>query len=188
MNDKIIEELIRTRLSQVLINEEYKNGKFKIPIHLSFGHEGIAVAVSNTMQGQDKLILSHRNIAYNLVRCGKFRPIMEEYYLTGSGIANGRLGSMNLMQKKNGIIYSSSILANNFSVSAGAAMAEKLWQKSGVIFVVGGDGSMEEGSFYESLVMMKSLGLSVIVIIENNEWSLATHISERRTPIDLQIL
>ena len=45
---------------------------------------------------------------------------------------------------------------------------------------------MEEGSFYESLVMINSLGLPVVVIIENNEWSLGTHISERRIHIDLE--
>jgi hypothetical protein len=52
--------------------------------------------------------------------------------------------------------------------------------------VLGGDGSIEEGSFYESLLMMKSLNLSAIVLIEDNEWSLGTRISERRCPIDVR--
>ncbi len=188
MNDKIIDELLRIRLSQVLINEEYKAGKFKIPLHLSFGHEAIAVALSNTLESQDKLLLSHRNMSYNLARAGKVRPVMDEYYLSSSGLAKGRLGSMNLNNPENNIIYSSSILGNNFPVAAGVAMAAKLRGENAVAFVLGGDGSMEEGSFYESLVMMKSLALSVIVIIENNEWSLGTHVTERRTPIDLEKL
>jgi pyruvate dehydrogenase E1 component alpha subunit len=188
LSDKIINELIRIRLSQVLINEEYKAGRFKIPVHLSFGHEAIAVAVSNTLNEEDKLLLSHRNMAYNLARAGKLRPVMDEYLLNDGGLAKARLGSMNLMNREANIIYSSSILANNFSVAAGVAMADKLKNNQAVTFVLGGDGSMEEGSFYESLVMMKSLGLPVVVIIENNEWSLGTHITERRTPIDLQKL
>ena len=188
MNDKIKYELIRIRLSQVLINEEYKAGKFKIPVHLSFGHEAIAVAVSNTLESDDKLLLSHRNMAYNLAREGKVRPVLDEYLLNVNGLAKGRLGSMNLMNKEKNIIYSSSILGNNFSVAAGVAMAEKLKNNEAVTFVLGGDGSMEEGSFYESLVMMKSIGLCVIVLIENNEWSLGTHVSERRTPIDVKKL
>ena len=186
MDNKIPNELLMIRFSQVLVNEEYKAGKFKIPVHLSLGHEAIAVAVSNTLNVQDKLLLSHRNMAYNLARLGRLKPIMEEYLLSTLGMANGRLGSMNLSNKANNIIYTSSILGNNFPVAAGIAMAEKLGNSKGVTFVLGGDGSMEEGSFYESLVMMKSLGLSVVVIIENNEWSLGTHISERRTQIDLE--
>ena len=185
MNDKMIDELIRIRLSQVLINEEYKAGKFKIPVHLSFGHEAIAVALSNAMERQDKVLLSHRNMAYNLVRAGRLRTIMDEYYLNENGLARARLGSMNLSNPENNIIYSSSILGNNFPVAAGVAMAEKLKAANAVTFVLGGDGSMEEGSFYESLVMMKSLDLNVVVLIENNEWSLGTHITERRTSIDM---
>ena len=81
MKNKIIYELIRNRLSQVLINEEYKSGKFKIPIHLSFGHEAIAVAISNTLKPQDKLVLTHRNMSYNISRSNKLKPIIDEYYL-----------------------------------------------------------------------------------------------------------
>ena len=188
MDTKIIQELLFVRLSQMIINEKYKEGKFKIPVHLSFGHEAIAVALSNTLEQTDKLLLSHRNIAYNLIRSGKLRPVLDEYLLLETGLAKGRLGSMNLINKSKNIIYTSSILANNFSVAAGIAMAESLKSKPSVTFVLGGDGSMEEGSYYESLVMMKSLGLSVVVIIENNEWSLGTHISERRIPINIEKL
>ena len=186
MNNIIVRDLLRVRLSQMLINEKYKQGKFKIPIHLSFGHEAIAVALSHTLVEGDKLLLSHRNMAYNLARTSRLRQVFDEYLLLDTGLAKGRLGSMNLMNIDDNIIYSSSILANNFSVAAGVAMAETLKSNSSVTFVLGGDGSMEEGSFYESLVMIKSLGLSVVVIIENNEWSLGTHISERRINIDVE--
>lgn len=185
MKEKISYELIKLRLSQVMINEEYKKGLFKIPVHLSLGHEAIAVAISHTVNTNDKILLSHRNMAYNLAREGKLRAVLEEYHLKETGLAKGRLGSMNLMNRERNIIYSSSILGNNFSVSAGVSMAEKLKSSNNVTFVLGGDGSMEEGSFYESLVLMKSIGLSVIVVIENNEWSLGTHINERRKCIDL---
>jgi TPP-dependent pyruvate/acetoin dehydrogenase alpha subunit len=186
MNNTIVHELVRLRLSQVLINEKYKEGNFKIPVHLSLGHEAIAVAISNTLEHEDNLLLSHRNMAYNLARAGKLRPVMDEYLLHEKGLARGRLGSMNLMNSEKNIVYSSSILGNNFSVAAGVAMAEKLKGNHAATFVLGGDGSMEEGSFYESLVMMKTLNLAVVLVIENNEWSLGTHISERRIPIDLE--
>lgn len=183
-----IKEVIRIRLSQLLINEEYKSGSFKIPVHLSFGHEAIAVAVSNTLKTNDKLLLTHRNMAYNLARSSKLKPIIDEYMLNAIGLANARLGSMNLINRDANIIYSSSILGNNFSVSAGISMSDKLEDRQAVTFVLGGDGSMEEGTFYESLVMMKSLELNVVLIIENNEWSLGTHITERRSPINIKKL
>lgn len=181
----IEEQMIRIRLSQILINENYKAGKFKIPVHLEMGHEAIIVAVSNSIGLNDKLILTHRNCGYNLARLGKLRPILDEYMLKTSGLAQGRLGSMNLINPSGNIIYSSSILANGFPVATGIALADSLAKKEAVTFVLGGDGSIEEGSFYESLTMMKTLGVAVVVLIENNEWSLATKVSERRCPIHL---
>ena len=140
---KIAEDAIRIRLSQILINEDYKSGKFKIPIHLAFGHEAIAVSVSNVLREEDKLILSHRNMAYNLARIGRIRPVIDEYYLKETGLAAGKLGSMNLINPEKNIIYSSSILGNNFPVSTGIAMSEKIKNKNGVTFVLGGDGGIE---------------------------------------------
>ena len=62
---EIAKEIIRIRLEMMLVNEEYKAGKFDIPIHLAFGHEAIAVAVDSTMGSQDQMVCSHRNIHYN---------------------------------------------------------------------------------------------------------------------------
>jgi len=183
--NNIIKKIIRIRLSQMIINEEYKKNKFKIPIHLAFGHESIATAISQIMSKNDKLVLSHRNIAYNLARLGKLKPILDEYHLKFSGLANGKTGSMNLINKEKGIMYSSSVLGNNFSVATGIAMGEKM-RSGGVTIVLAGDGSIEEGSFHESLLMLKTLELSALVIVENNEWSMSTKISERRHSINLE--
>ena len=183
---QIAHKILRLRIAQMMINENYKDGQFKIPIHLAFGHETIAVAISEIMNEDDKLILTHRNIAYNLARLGHLRPIMDEYFLKSTGLDNARSGSMNLINPNDGIIYTSSILGNNFSVAVGVAMSQKIKQKNGITIVLGGDGSIEEGSFHESILMFNSLNLSGLLIIENNEWSMSTKISERRIPIDLE--
>lgn len=184
--NSLAEKIIRIRLSQMMVNENYKDGKFKVPIHLAFGHETIAVAINEIMNDEDKLILTHRNIAYNLSRLGKLRPIMDEYFLKSTGLDGGKSGSMNLINPDRGILYTSSILGNNFSVAVGIAMSLKIKQKNGIAIVLGGDGSLEEGSFHESILMFKSLNLSGLLIIENNEWSMSTKISERRIPLDLE--
>ena len=69
-------DIIKVRVAQMMVNEFYKDGKFKIPIHLAFGHETIAVAVDRIMEDEDKLLLSHRNIAYNLARAKKLKDIL----------------------------------------------------------------------------------------------------------------
>lgn len=185
---EVLRKLLRVRMAQLIVNEMYKNGAFKVPIHLALGHEAIAVAVSTALKMSDQLVLNHRNIHYNLVRGNNFRAHVDEYLLKPAGLAQGQLGSMNLVNEEKGIIYSSSILGNNLSVAAGIGMANCVKQQDNVVFVVTGDGAMEEGAFYESLVFEKSNSIPTVVIIENNEWSLATKIDERRCPIDVKQL
>ena len=171
---------------QISINQKYKEKKFKIPIHLALGHEAIATAISKVMSTKDSLILTHRNIAYNLARIDSLKPILNEYLLEKNGLMEGKLGSMNLINPNKGVLYSSSILGNNFAVAVGVSLTHDMHQSEGITIVLGGDGSIEEGSFHESLLMLKSLNLSALVIIENNEWSMSTRINERRHPINLQ--
>ncbi|MGD0854218.1 MAG: thiamine pyrophosphate-dependent enzyme [Dehalococcoidia bacterium] len=183
---KVAQEILRVRLSQLVINEKYKGGSFKVPIHLALGHEAIAVAVDSIMEDDDKLILTHRNIHYNLARTKLLKPELDEYLLKKEGVAQGQLGSMNLANEDKNIVYTSSILGNNLAVAAGVALGEKVKGTNSLVIVVTGDGAMEEGSFYENLVFLKSNGLSCLVLVENNGWSLATTIDERRCNIDIR--
>ncbi len=182
----IAEGILRLRLSQMIINEQIKNKEFKIPIHLALGHEAIAISVETIMETADQLVLPHRNLHYNLAREKSLKPIIEEFLLKETGLAKSQLGSMNLANVEKGIVYTSSILGNNLSVATGLALGKKVWKDGGIVIVVLGDGAMEEGSLYENLVFLKSNQLPALVIVENNQWSLATKIEERRCGIDLK--
>ena len=185
---KIIHKIIWLRLAQIAVNNRYKKGDFNVPIHLAMGHESIAIAVDSVMNKTDCLFLTHRNIHYNLGRMGTLKEDLDEYYLRDSGLAQGHLGSMNLSNKDKNIIYSSSILGNNLAVGSGFALGNKINNPQGVVFISTGDGAIEEGVFYESLLFLKSNNLPSIIIVENNEWSLGTRIHEIRANIDLKKL
>jgi len=186
--NNIIRKVIWLRLAQIIVNDRYKKGDFDVPIHLAMGHEAIAVAVDLTMQESDSLFLTHRNMHYNLSRMGSLKEDLDEYYLRETGLAKGQLGSMNLSNPAKNIIYSSSILGNNLAVGSGFALGNKVKNPNGAVFISTGDGAIEEGSFYESLLFLKSNDLPSIIVVENNEWSLGTKINERRANIDLKKL
>ena len=183
---KLGERVVWLRTAQLMINEEYRKGIFKVPIHLALGHEALAVALESVLSRNDRLILTHRNAAYNLARCQSLQAVRDEYLLKKSGLAGGKLGSVNLANPGRGIPDASRILGNSFPVGAGVALALQKKGK-GIAISLGGDGSMEEGTFYETLTFAKAQKLPLIVLIENNKWSMATHISERRAPIDLTL-
>jgi len=140
------------------------------------------------MNENDHILLSHRNIHYNLIATKKIKIELDEFSLKKNGLANGKLGSMNLSNKDKNIEYSSSILGNNLPVACGVSLGKKIKKTQGITIVVTGDGAIEEGSFYESLIFAKTLNLPLIFLVENNEWSLGTSIKERRCAIDLSKL
>lgn len=185
---ELAQAVLWLRLAQMLINERYKDGQFKIPIHLAMGHEAIAVAVSQAMTPEDALVLPHRNVHYNLARAGRVKPILEEFLLFKDGLGGARLGSMNLANPDRGVLYSSSILGNGLCVASGVGLGLRVRRSAGVVFVVTGDGAIEEGAFTETLAFMRTYDVSAVVVIENNGWSLSTKIAERRCEIHVDRL
>jgi pyruvate dehydrogenase E1 component alpha subunit len=158
---------------------------FKIPVHLAFGHEAAAVATDQTMRQDDVLCLTHRNGAYNLARSKKFQAEIAHYRLDPAAGRPAQMASMNLAMENTGIAYSSSILGNNLAVGSGIAMHRKLVRRPGIVFVYTGDGAIEEGVFWESLIFARSQELRMVIVVENNNFSLASSIDQRRGPIDL---
>ena len=165
------------------MNEDLKKRSFTIPIHVALGSEAIAIAVSNMMKADDQLVLTHRNMAYNLARAGALKPVYDEYKLSPNGVAGGTLGSMNLTNPSRGIVYSSSVLGNNVSVGCGVALAKRVRRDAGIVIVTTGDGAIEEGGFYEALVLAKSQNLKLMLIVENNNHSMSSTIEQRRCGI-----
>ena len=180
--------VIRLRYWQHLLNEMLKQKKFKIPIHLAFGHEAAAVAVDHCMGPDDALCLSHRNGAYNLARAKSLQSVLAHYRLAPPSNRGALMGSMNLAVADTGIAYSSSILGNDLPVATGIAMNRKLLGKPGVIFVCTGDGAMEEGVFWETIIFARSHQLPLVIIVENDNHSMSSTIAQRRCKIDLSMV
>src|SRR5688572_6685245 len=99
--------VLRLRHWHHLLNEMLKQKQFKIPIHLAFGHEAAAVSVDRVMQGDDRLCLTHRNVAYNLARSKSLDAVLQHYRLMERPAQVGQMGSMNLVLDDTGIAYSS---------------------------------------------------------------------------------
>ncbi len=181
---KIYKLALKSRKLQLKINELLKKNEFKIPIHLAFGHEFVSSLVKFYFKKNDQILLTHRNIHFNSV----FSKNIYSKYLKMTKNKNILFseGSMNFVDKNSNIIYSSSVLGNNIPVACGVSKSYK--NKGNVIICVTGDGAIEEGTFYESLILAKYLKTPLLFLIENNDWSMATSIKERRTNIDINLL
>ena len=177
---------LKSRIFQLHINELMKKKIFKLPIHLAFGHEFVSSVVKINFKKKDKLLLTHRNIHFSSI----FSKNVLKKYLKFSVRSNTKNynseGSMNYTDTNANIPYSSSVLGNNMSVACGVAKSIK--KKGGITICVTGDGAIEEGAFYESLLLSKYLKLPLVFLIENNNWSMGTTIKERRSDINFKYL
>src|ERR1035438_10052165 len=169
-DQKVAQDVLRLRFSQMFVNQGNKAKQFKAPVHLALGHEAIAVAVAAVLKDGDWLLCTHRNIHYNMARNPGLRKKIDEYQGKASGEAGGQLGCMNLYNEAAGILYTSSILGNQMGVTAGVALGYRVRKRGGVVAVVIGDGAIEEGIFYESMLMMKTFRCAALIIVENNHW------------------
>lgn len=180
--------VLKLRMWQMEINEQLKKKRFKVPVHLGLGTEALVVAVSSIVQKNDNLLLTHRNAAFNLIRATDPMSVIREYEMSPTGISFGQLGSMNLSNPERGVVYSSSILGNNISVACGFAFSQQISGDSSITVALTGDGAMEEGAFYEGLVFAKSHNLPLLIVVDNNDYSMASAISQRRCDINLQFI
>jgi len=182
----ILKNIIKSRIFQIEINKKILLNKIAAPVHLAFGHEFVAGLVyENFNKKKDKIILTHRNIHYSSIFSKNVSKKYSQLYKNKKNNLKVK-GSMNFTDPESGIIYTSSILGNNLSVASG--VAKTLKNKNGYCVCVTGDGAIEEGSFYESLTLSRYLELPIIFLVENNDWSMATTIKERRSQIKLNLL
>lgn len=178
------EGVVRLRAHMMTLNEHLKSQCYKVPIHLALGQECVPVVLRSLLTDQDQLYLTHRNVGYNLCWSSGLDEILEYYSLLHDD-ERLHMGSMNLTLPDSPIRYASSILGNNLPVAAGGALSMKMREGRGVAFVIVGDGAIEEGSFYETLVFSSSHNLPLVVVVENNDHSMTSRIADRRCGIDL---
>ena len=173
---------------QHIINELVKRKKIFLPPHMAFGYEANAVAINSIFEKGDRILLTHRNIAYNLIFDLNLNKYIDELNIKPSGINKGLSGPMNIVNHEKGVVYTSSILGNNFSIGLGFSINNKCLKKNNITYVVTGDGAIEEGTFVETLILAKKFKSRLIFIVENNDFAMASKIKERRDKINLKLL
>ena len=186
LKSELYKRVLDNRKIQLLIASEINSGAYKIPVHLALGHESTSTAVAAASEPGDLFSLTHRNLHFHIALGADFESINSEYKLLKTGLSGGLLGSMNMTNASKGNVYTSNILANNLAVANGLALSLLMTKKNNIVWAVTGDGAIEEGAFYESLLIAAAIDLPVIFLVENNQWSLGSKIEERRKKINLK--
>lgn len=177
---ELLYKLKRLRAIEETIAEKYNEWKMRCPTHLYTGQEAIAVGVCAALRNDDFVVSTHRSHGHYLAKGGDFRKMLAEIYGKATGCSGGKGGSMHLIDETVGFMGSTPIVGGTIPVGTGLGLSIKLNGTDHVSCVFFGDGSTEEGVFYESLNFAVLKELPVLYICENNFYSVYSPLCVRQ--------
>ncbi|MFH1760401.1 MAG: thiamine pyrophosphate-dependent dehydrogenase E1 component subunit alpha [bacterium] len=172
--------MLRIRMVEEAIADRYSEQEMRCPVHLSIGQEGIAVGVCAALGQNDNVFSTHRAHAHYLAKGGDLNKMIAEIYGKSGGCSGGRGGSMHLVDLEVKFLGSTPIVGGTIPIGAGAAFSSWMRGENSVTAVFFGDGSTEEGVFYETLNFAALKNLPVIFVCENNMYSVYSPLSVRQ--------
>ncbi len=177
---ELLRQMLRIRLFQLRIESLYHLDEMKTPVHLCVGQEAIAVGFCAALRRDDYISSNHRSHGHYLAKGGDLKALIAELYCRETGCSSGRGGSMHLIDTAVGHLGSSSIVGGGIPIGAGLALAAKMQGRDAVCAVFFGDGAADEGVLYETLNFAMLKKLPALFILENNQWSVCSHVSARQ--------
>lgn len=172
--------MLRIRRVQERIESLYLQDKMKTPIHLYTGQEAVAVGICSVLEKDDYISSNHRSHGHYLAKGGDLKALIAELHGKKDGCSKGYGGSMHIVDTSVGHMGSSSIVGGGIPIGTGLAMAIKMKGSRLVSVIFFGDGAADEGVLYESFNFAMLKKLPVIYVLENNQWSVCSHVSARQ--------
>lgn len=162
------------------IRKIYHTDVIKSPVHLSVGHEAIAVGVCQALNTNDQIFGYYRSHAIYLAKGGDLNAMFAELYGKQDGCARGWGGSMHLVSNSVGVNSTTAIVASSVPNAVGMAYAAKYQKTEQVVVSFFGDGATEEGVVWESLNFAALHRLPILFVCENNGLAIHTHQHQRQ--------
>tara|TARA_B100001248_G_C27397396_1_gene466613 strand:+ start:1187 stop:2140 length:954 start_codon:yes stop_codon:yes gene_type:complete len=174
-------EMLRIRMIELSIVENYNNWKMRCPVHLSIGQESAAVGICANLKKNDEIVTAHRSHAHYLAKGGSLKKMIAELHGKETGCAEGLGGSMHLIDLNENITAAVPIVGSTIPIGVGKAWANKLNSASNIVVIFFGDGATEEGVFFESLDFAVLKNLKILFVCENNKYSVYSSLEKRQS-------
>ncbi len=156
----------------------YREGLYRGSTHPYIGQESTAVGVTAVLRPDDLVLATYRGHGAAIAKGTDPNTMMAELLGKATGLNKGKGGSMHLADHSLGFIGSNAIVSGHIPMAGGIALANQLDGNDVVTVCFFGDGASCEGPFYETLNMATLWNLPLILVVENNEYAISTHVSE----------
>ncbi len=128
------------------------------------------------------MLSAHRSHGHYLAKGGSLRAMMCELYGKADGCAQGKGGSMHLIDIAAGFLGAVPVVGSTIPIAVGVALATQLRGENHVTCVFFGDAAIEEGVFHEAVNFAVVKQLPIVFICENNLYSVYSPLAVRQPP------
>ncbi len=171
VSHKHLKEALLIRKVEEKFLELFSEGKLNGTVHTCVGQEFSAIAFAGQLKSKDFIFSNHRCHGHYLAFTGDVRGLLAELLGKASGTCGG-IGSSQHLCKDN--FYSNGIQGGIVPVAAGYALGNKLKKNKaiGVVFI--GDGTLGEGTLYETMNIISKWSIPLLIVCENNFYAQST--------------
>jgi TPP-dependent pyruvate/acetoin dehydrogenase alpha subunit len=159
-----LEKMYLVRRFEQKVYEFAERGLVFGSTHLGIGEEATSVGTIMNLNKDDYMIATHRGHGQELMKGTSVDAMMAEMIGKETGICKGRVGSMHVTDRSVNNLGAQGIIGATFPISVGVGLMTFF-----------GDGSTNQGNFYESLNFADIWKVPVIFICVNNLYGMGTH-------------
>lgn len=177
---KAYKKMFLIRAAEQKIADHYLKNKIMSFVHFYVGQEAVAVGVADSLGKSDKMLGNHRSHGHYLAKGGDMRAMMCELLGKEAGSSRGKGGSMHMIDTSVNFVGSTPILAGVVPLACGVAFEQKFYKRKNITVAFLGDGAFEEGVVYETLNLAGLFRLPLLLVVENNLFSVNSPLTDRR--------
>jgi len=176
----LYEDMVLGRAFEDKCAEMYYRGKMFGFVHLYNGQEAVSTGVIQAMRpGEDYVCSTYRDHVHALSAGVPARNVMAELFGKVTGCSKGRGGSMHLFSAEHRLLGGYAFIGEGIPVALGAAFQSKYRREmmgdaaaDQVTAAFFGDGTTNNGQFFECLNMAALWKLPILFVVENNKWAI----------------
>ncbi|MEL6775711.1 MAG: pyruvate dehydrogenase (acetyl-transferring) E1 component subunit alpha [Cyanobacteria bacterium J06597_16] len=175
----IYEDMVLGRYFEDKCAELYQRGKVKGFVHLYNGQEAVCSGVVKAMRSDDYVCSTYRDHVHALSAGVSARAVMAELFGKETGCSKGRGGSMHMFSKEHNMLGGFAFIGEGIPVALGAAFQTRYRREAmgdgaadQVTAAFFGDGTTNNGQFFECLNMAALWKLPIVFVVENNKWAI----------------
>jgi acetoin:2,6-dichlorophenolindophenol oxidoreductase subunit alpha len=174
-NEEDLKKMLLIRNVELTILNLFSEGLVKGTAHTCLGQEYIPVSLHPFMLNNDFIISNHRGHGHYLSLSEDVEGLLSEIMDKEDAVCNGIGGSQHILHKN---FMSTGIQGEGIAVSTGVAWTYKYRGTGDICYVYIGDGTFGRGTVYESLNLAALHQLPLVIIAENNNIAMTTHIKD----------